>query len=239
MPFVFDPPTAASVAVAGEDARFPVRRIYCVGRNYAKHAREMGADPAREPPFFFSKPADAVVDASAGQGACVPYPPLTENLHHEVELAVALDKGGVDIDPADALEHVFGYAVSLDLTRRDLQAEAKKQGRPWDMSKGFDHSAPIAALHRATEVGNPDRGRIWLQVDDELRQDADLSELIWPVRDVISILSRSVTLAPGDLILTGTPAGVGPIGPGQTLRGGIEGLGDLEVTITERAPKSP
>jgi fumarylpyruvate hydrolase len=232
MQFVFDPPARPSVAVAGEAARFPVRRIFCVGRNYAAHAREMGSDPDREPPFFFTKPADAVLDAAAGAGARVPYPPQTDNFHHEVELAVALDKGGAAIEAEDALEHVFGYAVAIDLTRRDLQAQAKKQGRPWDMSKGFDLSAPIGEIHRNTAVGNPDRGRIWLSVDGQLRQDADLTELIWPVRDVISILSRSVTLAPGDLVLTGTPAGVGPLTVGQHVRAGIDGLGELELEIT-------
>ncbi len=231
MTFVFDPPTQASVALAAESSRFPVRRIFCVGRNYAKHALEMGSDPQREPPFFFSKPADAVVDAGPKDNAQIRYPPLTKNFHHEVELAVALDKGGASIEVGEALEHVFGYAVALDLTRRDLQMDAKKDGRPWDFGKAFDSSAPIAPIHRVAEVGHPSSGRIHLEVDGSVRQDADLRELIWPVADVISILSRSVTLAPGDLILTGTPAGVGPLEIGQRVRGGIAGLGELSLTV--------
>ncbi|MCH9684346.1 MAG: fumarylacetoacetate hydrolase family protein [Deltaproteobacteria bacterium] len=238
MTFVFDPPPCPSVAVAGEGVRFPVRRIFCVGRNYAKHALEMGSDPDRQPPFFFSKPADAVVDAGVGHDARIAYPPQTDNFHHEVELAVALGRGGADISTADALDHVFGYAVALDLTRRDLQKAAREKGHPWDFGKAFDRSAPIAPLHRAADMGHPAAGRIWLRVDDEVRQDADLGELIWPVPDVISILSRSMTLAPGDLILTGTPAGVGPLLPGHTVRGGIEGLEDLELQVTERGSPS-
>ncbi len=235
MTHVFEPPPRPSVAVVDQDARFPVRRIFCVGRNYAKHAREMGADPERQPPFFFSKPADAVVDASVGQAAAVPYPPQTEDFHHEIELAVALATGGANIPVAQALDHVFGYAVALDLTRRDLQRAAREKGHPWDFGKAFDHSAPIAAVHPAGQVGHPSGGRIWLSVDGEVRQDADLDELIWPIPDVISILSRSITLAPGDLILTGTPAGVGPLLPGQTVRGGIAGLDDIELRITGAA----
>lgn len=232
MTFVFDPPARASVAVAAEASRFPVRRIFCVGRNYAKHALEMGSDPDREPPFFFAKPADAVVDAGPEDNPQIPYPPQTEDFHHEVELAVAVGKSGTAIEVDQALNHVFGYAVALDLTRRDLQMDAKKHGRPWDLGKGFDRSAPIAPLHRVSSVGHPSQGRIYLEVDGEVRQDADLRELIWPVADVISILSRSITLAPGDLILTGTPAGVGPLSVGQKVRGGIKGLGDLQLTIS-------
>jgi len=234
MTYVFPPPTPPSVALVDDTARFPVRRIFCVGRNYAAHAREMGQDPDREPPFFFAKPADAVVDAGVEHHARIPYPPLTSNLHHEVELVVALARGGADIPAARALEHVFGYAVGIDLTRRDLQLAARDKGRPWDWGKGFDHSAPLAPLHRASAVGHPSEGRIWLEVDGELRQDGDLRELIWSVADVIAIASQSVTLAPGDLVFTGTPAGVGPLLPGQTLRGGIAGLGDVVVTSTER-----
>ena len=234
MTYVFEPGRRPSVAVAGTDARFPVRRIFCVGRNYAAHAREMGSDPEREPPFFFAKPGDAVLDAGAGAGAKVPYPPETSDFHHEVELAVAVGTGGASIDPASALEHVFGYAVALDLTRRDMQREAKSAGRPWALSKGFDHSAPVAPIHPASEVGHLARGRIRLAVDGEVRQDADLAELIWPVADVIAILSRSVALAPGDLILTGTPAGVGPLAIGERVTGDVEGLGGLEVEIVGR-----
>lgn len=235
MRFVIEPPEVPSVAVAGEDARFGVRRVYCVGRNYAKHAVEMGGDPDREPPFFFMKPADAVIDASADAPASIPYPPLTDDLHHEVELAVAIARGGADIDREAALEHVFGYAPAVDLTRRDLQRAAKAAGRPWVDAKSFDASAPIAPLRRASDVGHPREGRVWLEVDGELRQDADLRELIWPVADVIAILSRSVTLAAGDLVLTGTPAGVGPLKPGQSARGGVGDLEGIGFTITPRS----
>jgi len=231
MTYVFEPAPRASVAVAGEAARFPVRRIFCVGRNYAAHAREMGKDPDREPPFFFTKPADAVVDAGANAGAEIPYPPETQNLHHEIELTVAIGKGGTDIPVEQALDHVFGYAASIDLTRRDLQFAARDKGRPWDWGKAFDNSAPIAPIHRVAEVGHPSRGRIWLSVDGDIRQDGDLDELIWPVPDVISILSRSMALKAGDLIMTGTPAGVGAIEPGQHVRGGVAGLGDVAITI--------
>lgn len=235
--YVFEPPPRPSVAVHGEAARFPVRRIFCVGRNYAKHALEMGSDPDRDPPFFFTKPPDAVLDAGAERGASVPYPPETEDLHHEVELAVAIGVGGADIPAARALEHVFGYAVALDLTRRDLQRAAKAAGRPWDWAKGFDASAPIAPIHRAADVGHPSAGRIWLEVDGEVRQDADLGELIWPVPDVIAFASRSMALAAGDLILTGTPAGVGPLLPGQSVRGGVEGLSELALAVVAPSPR--
>lgn len=225
--FVFAPAPVPSVAVAGSDARFPVRRIFCVGRNYAEHALEMGGDPDREPPFFFTKPADAVVE----NGAAIPYPPLTADLHHEIELVVAIGKGGADIDAADALGHVFGYAVGLDMTRRDLQAQAKKAGRPWDWAKAFDRSAPIAPIRRVEEVGHPGAARIWLSVDGEIRQDSDIARMIWPVADVIAIASRSVALEPGDLIMTGTPEGVGPVRAGQAMRGGIDGLGEIDIAI--------
>jgi len=225
--FVFAPAPVASVAVAGSDARFPVRRIFCVGRNYVEHALEMGGDPDREPPFFFTKPADAVVES----GAAIPYPPLTADLHHEIELVVAIGKGGVDIDAADALGHVFGYAVGLDMTRRDLQAQAKKAGRPWDWAKAFDRSAPIAPIRRVEEVGHPGTARIWLSVDGEIRQDSDIARMIWPVADVIAIASRSVALEPGDLIMTGTPEGVGPVRARQAMRGGIDGLGEIDIAI--------
>lgn len=229
--YVFAPGPAPSVAVAGTDDRFPVRRIFCVGRNYAAHAREMGKDPDREPPFFFTKPADAVVDADPALATRIPYPPETRNFHHEIELTVAIGQGGVNINRAAALDHVFGYAVSIDLTRRDLQLAARDQGRPWDWGKAFDLSAPMARIRPAAEVGHPAKGRIWLTVEGKIRQDADLSELIWPVPDIIATVSRSMALKPGDLIMTGTPAGVGPIEPGQTVRGGIDGLGEIAVAI--------
>lgn len=228
--FVFTPPPQASVAMAGEAARFPVRRIFCVGRNYAAHAREMGKDPDREPPFFFTKPADAVVDS----GATIPYPPETANFHYEIELIVAIGGGGADIRPESALDHVFAYGVGIDLTRRDLQFEARDKGRPWDWGKAFDRSAPIAPLHRVANVGHPAKGRIWLAVNGAVKQDADLAELIWPVPDIISILSRSMTIRPGDLIMTGTPAGVGAIVPGDKVTGGIEGLGEIAIAIAPR-----
>jgi fumarylpyruvate hydrolase len=225
--FVVSPPPVSSVAVAGTKARFPVRRIICVGRNYAAHAREMGRDPDREPPFFFLKPADTVVD----DGAAVPYPPETSNFQYEIELVVAIGKGGADIPVERALDHVFGYAVGIDLTRRDLQLQAREQGRPWDWGKGFDLSAPCAPLHTVKEVGHPSKGRIWLAVDGDVKQDADLSELIWSVPEIISIASRSMELRPGDLIYTGTPAGVGPVRRGEVMTGGIDGLGAIRISV--------
>ena len=231
--FAFAPPAPASIAIAGEAARFPVRRIFCVGRNYAAHAREMGKDPDREPPFFFTKPSDAVVD----NGTAVPYPPETANFHYEIELVVAIGREGFVIDPSAALDHVFAYGVGIDLTRRDLQFEARDKGRPWDWGKAFDNSAPIAPLHRATSVGHPVQGRIWLAVNDVVKQDADLDELIWPVPDIIAILSRSMRIRPGDIIMTGTPAGVGPIVAGDRITGGIEGLGTIEIGIAPPAAK--
>ncbi|MDR3468522.1 MAG: fumarylacetoacetate hydrolase family protein [Xanthobacteraceae bacterium] len=225
--YVLEPPAIPSVAIAGESARFPVRRIFCVGRNYAAHAREMGKDPDREPPFFFTKPADAVVYS----GATIAYPPETRNFHYEIELIVAIGREGFEIRREDALAHVFGYGVGIDLTRRDLQFEARDKGRPWDWGKAFDQSAPIAPLHRVTDGVHPARGRIWLAVNGAVKQDADLAELIWPVPDIIAIASRSMVLKPGDLIMTGTPAGVGAIVAGDKVTGGIDGLGTIEITI--------
>ncbi len=227
MSYVIPAPVPATVEVAGSTARFPVHRIYCVGRNYAAHAREMGMDPEREPPFFFSKPADAIV----ANGAAVPYPPRTGNLHHEIELVVAIGTGGRDIPLANALAHVFGYAVGNDLTRRDLQFAAREKGQPWDVSKGFDHSAPITAIRRASEVGHLERGQIWLEVNGERRQQADLAEMIWNVPEIIVELSTLFELVPGDLVFTGTPAGVGPVQRGDSLVGGIDGLEALRTTI--------
>jgi fumarylpyruvate hydrolase len=216
---------APTIAIAQSEARFPVRRIFCVGQNYADHAREMGGDPDRQPPFFFSKPADAVV----ATGQRIPFPTRTTNLQHEVELVVALGAGGADVAPAEAASLIFGCAVGIDLTRRDLQAEAKKSGRPWDMSKGFDQSAPLGPLTRGLPPG---RGAITLTVDGQLRQAGDLAEMIWGVADIIAILSTYVTVAAGDLIFTGTPAGVGPIQRGEKLRGVIDGMEAVEVTFT-------
>ncbi len=214
--------TAPTIAIVGSSARFPVRRIFCVGQNYADHAREMGSDPDRQQPFFFTKPADAVVPG----GGTLPYPSMTQDLHHEVELVVALGAGGRDIDATQATAKIFGHAVGIDLTRRDLQAAAKAAGRPWDMAKGFDRSAPIGAL---TPGAPPTTGAIGLTIDGEPRQSGDLSMMIWSVAEVIAALSRQVELAPGDLIFTGTPAGVGPILPGVRVRATITDLEPLEI----------
>lgn len=224
--FVFVP-VVPSVAIAGESSRMPVRRIVCVGRNYAAHAREMGRDPDREPPFFFFKPADGVVD----DGTRVRYPPLTHDLHHEIELVVAIGRGGSDISRDDALDHVFGYAVGLDLTRRDLQLTARETGRPWDWGKGFDASAPCGAIEPAARIGHPRRGRIWLEVNGVVRQDGDLADMIWSVPDVIALASKAMRLMPGDLIYTGTPAGVGPLEPGDRVRGGVDGVGQISIDV--------
>jgi fumarylpyruvate hydrolase len=225
--FVITPPATPSVAVASSSARFPIRRVFCVGRNYAAHAREMGKDPDREPPFFFMKPADAVV---AAQGV-VPYPPATSDLHHEVEMVVALGGGGANVAPADALSLVWGYGVGLDLTRRDMQAVAKEMSRPWDFAKGFDASAPCSALRPVSEVGHPADARIWLEINGDVKQDGSLQEMIWPVADVISHISRFVTLAPGDLIFSGTPAGVGPLQPGDRVHGAVDGVAEFDFEV--------
>lgn len=225
MDFVLPPAAVPSVAVAGSSARFAVRRIFCVGRNYAEHAREMGHDPDAEAPFFFTKPADAVVDS----GAALPYPTATTDLHHEAELVVALGKSGRDVTEDQALALIWGYAAGNDLTRRDLQAEAKAARRPWDMAKGFDNSAVVGAL-RPADQGVP-AGRIRCVVDGRVTQDADLAEMIWPVSGIIAHLSRLVALQPGDLIFTGTPAGVGPIARGQTCEVQIDGLQPARVTL--------
>ena len=226
------PPT--TLAVTGSDVRFPVRRVYCVGRNYADHAREMGSDPDREPPFYFTKPADAVFPAAedyrGGPPGVVPYRPLTHNLHHEIELVIAIGTPVIDASASTTLQHVWGYAVGVDLTRRDLQDEAKATRRPWDLAKVFDASGPLSALVPAENV-NPHEGRIWLTVDGQLRQEGDLADQIWPVADVIAHLSASVALQPGDLIMTGTPAGVGPVDAGQTVDGGIEGIGEVTFVV--------
>jgi fumarylpyruvate hydrolase len=228
--FVIPPPPAPSLAVAGTPARFPVRRLVCVGRNYAEHAREMGRDPDREPPFFFFKPADAVVD----DGSVVPYPPATANLQFEIELVVAIGRWGRRIAAAQALEHVFGYAAGIDLTRRDLQLAAREQGRPWDWGKGFDGSAPIGAVLPVSGGGHPRSGRIWLAVNGAVKQHADLGEMIWPVPDIIARVSDAMTLRPGDVIMTGTPAGVGPLVPGDRVTGGVDGVGAIAIRIGER-----
>jgi len=226
MNFVIPAPPIASVEVTGSDDRFPVRRIYCIGRNYLAHRKEMGHDD-RKPPFYFQKPADALL-ASGGE---FPYPPQTDNVHFEIELVVAIARGGIDIPVEDALDHVYGYGIGIDMTRRDLQSQAKKDGRPWDSAKGFDHSAPISAIRPVSEIGHPDSGRIWLAVNGEVRQDSDLNLQIWNVQEGISHLSRLYEVAPGDLIYTGTPDGVGPIQVGDLITAGIDGIGELEIKV--------
>lgn len=223
------PPIPAPVLVPVKEGgtAFPVRRIYCVGRNYADHALEMGGDPRREPPFFFGKPRDAAVPG----GGTLDYPPATSNLHHEVELVVALRRGGSAIPVESALDCVFGYAVGIDLTRRDLQARAKEKGQPWEMAKGFDQSAPVSPIVPASRSGHPGAGAIWLSVNGETRQKGDLSKMIWSVAEIIAHLSTFVALAPGDLIFTGTPAGVGVLVKGDRVRCGIDGLGELEIAL--------
>ncbi len=216
-----------SLPVEGDTRRFPVRRIYCVGRNYAAHAREMGFDPDREPPFFFCKPADAIVE----NGGVVPYPPQTRNLHYEFELVVAIGKRGADIAKDRALEHAWGYACGLDMTRRDVQIAARDKGRPWDMGKGFDHSAPCSAIVPAAKIGHVSAGRIELKVNGQVKQSSDLKNMIWSVPETIAYLSGLVELCPGDLIYTGTPDGVGPVVKGDRLEGAIDAVGTLSVTI--------
>ena len=227
MGYVINTPNQPSVAVHGSNDRFPVRRIFCVGRNYAAHAREMGHDPDRELPFYFTKPADAVVD----NGVEIPYPPMTENLHYEAELVVAIGKTATKVSETDALEYVYGYAVGNDLTRRDLQGESKKKGRPWDTGKAFDNSAPCAEIYPADKAGDIENARIWLTVNGETKQDSNTNKLIWSVSEVISNLSGLFTLEPGDLIYTGTPEGVGPVVKGDVIKVGIDGLIELENRI--------
>ncbi|MBX3665166.1 MAG: fumarylacetoacetate hydrolase family protein [Burkholderiales bacterium] len=229
MSYAIDFPGVVTLPVVENNKAFPVGRIYCVGRNYAEHAREMGHDPDREPPFFFMKPADAIVS----NGATIPYPQMTKDVHHEIEMIVAIGKGGADIPVEKALDHVFGYGVGLDMTRRDLQGEAKKMGRPWEMGKAFDNSAPCTALKTVAMVGHPAKGAIWLKVNGELKQKGDLSEMIWNVPETIAYLSKLVTLRPGDIIMSGTPAGVGPIKPGDRLEGHVDGVGDLTVSYAK------
>ena len=230
--FVFEPHPQPHADIAGQQAAFPVRRIFCVGRNYAAHAREMGFDD-REPPFFFTKPNDALVKTHSA----IPYPPITNDLHHEIELVLAIGKDGFNISPDEALGHIWGAGVGIDLTRRDQQIAHREKGRPWDWGKAFDHSAPLAPLVPCSEMSEQqrrfDNARIWLSVNGEMRQDANLSELTWDVSDIIAFCSQSVALKRGDLIFTGTPAGVGAVVAGDVLRGGIDGLGEIEITIND------
>ena len=230
MSYVFNPAPIVSVPVVGSTARFPVHRIYCVGRNYEDHAKEMGFT-GREPPFFFMKPADAVLVVNAGETARLPYPSLSKNLHHEIELVVAIGTGGKNIQAADAHKHIFGYAVGLDMTRRDLQNEMKKQGRPWCIGKGFDASAPIGPITPAATAGDIAQAEIYLQVNGQDRQRSQVSKLIWTIAEVIEHLSAAWMLQPGDLIYTGTPEGVGAVVAGETLHGGVTGLSDITLTV--------
>ncbi len=230
MSYVFHPPAPVSVPVLGRTERFPVHRIYCVGRNYEAHAREMGFT-GREPPFFFLKPADALVVVDGRMPTLVPYPSLTDDLHHEIECVVAIGRGGRDIAATEAAQHIFGYAVGIDLTRRDLQASMKQQGRPWCIGKAFDHSAPIGPITELSQAGDLSQAGIWLKVNGSDRQRSDLGQLIWSVGEVIEHLSRAWELQPGDLIYTGTPEGVGSLVRGDLVTGGVQGLVDISLKI--------
>ena len=230
MNYVFNPSPVVSVPVVGKTEQFPVHRIYCVGRNYEEHAKEMGFT-GREPPFFFMKPADSVLVVNTGKTGDMPYPSLTKNLHHEIELVVAIGKGGKNIKAADALSHIYGYAVGLDMTRRDLQNDMKKQGRPWCIGKGFDHSAPIGPITPATNAGDVANAEIYVQVNGQDRQRSNTSQLIWNIAETIEHLSAAWELQPGDLIYTGTPEGVGAVVAGDTLVGAVAGLGELKVRM--------
>ena len=234
MSYVFPPPAAVSLPVVGRSERFPVARVFCVGRNYEEHAKEMGFT-GREPPFFFMKPADSLVVVEPGQTGRMTYPPLTRDLHHEIELVVAIGQGGRNIRAADAPKHIFGYGVGLDMTRRDLQGEMKKQGRPWEIGKAFDEAGPIGALTPAGQAGDIGQAAIWLQVNGQDRQRSDVGKLIWNIAETIEHLSAAWALQPGDLIFTGTPEGVAAVVPGDTLAGGVTGLSPLTVTIHQPA----
>lgn len=225
--YLFAPQETVSVGIKGESKRFPVRRVYCVGRNYAEHTREMGHDPDRELPFFFKKNPDNLVLDNGD----FPYPSLSKDVHHEIEMVVAIGKGGMSIPVGQALDHVYGYAIGLDMTRRDLQGEAKKTGRPWEIGKAFEHSAPLAEIVPASVVGHLSQGAIWLKVNGELRQQSDVSQLIWNVPEIIAHLSASFELKAGDLIMTGTPAGVAAVQRGDVLEGFCEGLGGITTKV--------
>ncbi|MGE3539485.1 MAG: fumarylacetoacetate hydrolase family protein [Candidatus Tectimicrobiota bacterium] len=227
MPYVVQPPVIPTVPVKGTQDVFPIHRVYCVGRNYAAHAIEMGHDPDREPPFFFQKNPDTIVP----NGGVFPYPSRSNDVHFEIEMVVALRTGGKDIPVAQALEHVFGYAVGIDMTRRDLQEEAKKMGRPWEVGKAFEYAAPCSEIIPASQIGHPDQGAVWLKVNGQMRQQGDLNQLIWKVPEIIAYLSSLFTLAPGDLIYSGTPSGVGPTVRGDVLHGGVDEVGEITVTV--------
>ena len=227
MPYVVQPPSVPTVPVKGTQDVFPIHRVYCVGRNYAAHAIEMGHDPDREPPFFFQKNPDTIVP----HGGVFPYPSRSNEVHFEIEMVVALSQGGKDIPVEQALDHVFGYAVGIDMTRRDLQEEAKKMGRPWEVGKAFEYAAPCSEIIPVSQIGHPDQGAVWLQVNGKMRQQGDLNQLIWKVPEIIAYLSGLFTLAPGDLIYSGTPAGVGPTVRGDVLHGGVDEVGEITVTV--------
>jgi fumarylpyruvate hydrolase len=229
--FVFQPSTTICNILDSND-KFPVRRILCVGANYVAHAIEMGRDPSREPPFFFAKPSDAIVNADRGLNIQIPYPPQTNNFHYEMEMVVAIGKIASNIEADEALSAIWGYGAGIDLTRRDLQKAAKDKGRPWELGKGFDNSAIISSLSPVSKIGHPDNARIWLSVNDIIKQDSNIKKLIWSVPEMISILSKTMTLKPGDLIYTGTPEGVGPISKGDKIIGGIEGVGEISIEIS-------
>jgi fumarylpyruvate hydrolase len=231
MAFVFTPEAPVAVPVAGRDAQFAVRRVYCVGRNYAAHAREMGFDPDREPPFFFCKPTDAVVPVAYGETLELTYPSQTQNYHYEAELVAVIGKGGADIEVEQALDHVWGYAVGVDMTRRDLQMKMREMGRPWEIGKAFDRSAPMGPIHPASAVGHIENAGLWLTVNGETKQKSDVSHLIWSVAETVAYLSKFFRLEPGDVIFTGTPEGVGAVKAGDLMKIGIEHLGELTVRI--------
>ncbi|AOY91014.1 5-carboxymethyl-2-hydroxymuconate isomerase [Cupriavidus sp. USMAA2-4] len=231
MAFVFPPEAPVAIPVAGSDDQFAVRRVYCVGRNYAAHAREMGFDPDREPPFFFCKPDNAIVPVAYGETLALPYPAQTQNYHYEAELVAVIGKSGADIPEAQALDYVWGYAVGLDMTRRDLQMKMREMGRPWEIGKAFDLSAPLGPIHPASVVGHFEQAGVWLDVNGETRQKSDVSHLIWSVAETVAYLSKFFRLEPGDVIFTGTPEGVGAVKAGDTIRVGVERLGELNVKI--------
>jgi fumarylpyruvate hydrolase len=231
MAFVFPPEAPVALPVAGSDDQFAVRRVYCVGRNYAAHAREMGFDPDREPPFFFCKPDNAIVPVAYGETLELPYPAQTQNYHYEAELVAVIGKSGADIPLENALEYVWGYAVGLDMTRRDLQMKMREMGRPWEIGKAFDLSAPVGPIHPVSSVGHFEKAGLWLTVNGETKQKSDVSHLIWSVAETVAYLSKFFRLEPGDVIFTGTPEGVGPVKAGETMKVGVERLGELTVKV--------
>ena len=230
--YVFEPSPITSCKIEGSQGHFPVRRILCVGANYVAHALEMGRDPSREPPFFFAKPTDAIINADREANTIIPYPPQTNNFHYEMEMVVAIGKIAENIEHDEAIDVIWGYGSGIDLTRRDLQKAAKDKGRPWELGKGCDKSAVISSLCPISKIGHPQDARIWLAVNDVIKQDSNINKLIWSVPEMISILSKTMALLPGDIIYTGTPEGVGPINKGDKVTGGVEGIGEVSITIS-------